>query len=676
MDTKIDSTRVIAAPAAGPLSKPIVFIKARAKLLIIAAILLFGGAGGYIWWSRRDGAAEYTTDKVTRGSIEVNVSATGTVQAVTTVQVGSQVSGTVSWLGADFKSHVSQGQVVAKLDPALFQAQVDTARANLMNAQAGVQAAMTEINNEKANIEAAKANDAANKAARDDAIAIAKQNEKLKGIIPDRDIQSAEAAAQVAIARYNQATSQIGQAQAQLQIAQAKLTQAQAAVKQSQAQLEQANINLQHSIITSPIDGVVVSRSVDVGQTVAASLQAPTLFTIANDLTNMQVLASIDEADVGQVREHGTAHFTVDAFPRQVFNGDIIQVRLNAQTLQNVVTYTAVISVSNPDQKLMPGMTANITIPVARRDDVLKVPNAALRFKPDLSDQQQKDLQAKMDAFRQQLQGNKETEQQAGDNQPNKTQPQSKDAAASGSPGGAGGQRHGGQGQGGGPQQENTASGSGGGNWKQRHQQGQSGNAQTQTQNENQTSATDNASGGKRRGQKQDQNANAGEQAKNDQSAANDNANGGGGKRRDQEAQSGGGRPRKQGGGDSARGGGKGGRKDQTNDANKPAAGDTAQTQNQTTSGAGRGGGGRQFQLQVIWIMTASKSLESRIVRTGITDGRFTEIVASDIPLKEGDVIVTGQTEGATSNNNRSPQSTSPFGPQRPAGAGGPGRGR
>src|SRR5262249_34673980 len=156
-------------------------------------------------------------------------------------------------------------------------------------------------------------------------------------------IEAAENAAKAAIARYSQASSQIGQAQAQLEIAKAKLKQAQAAVEQAKAQLQQANVNLEHTIISSPIDGVVVSRSVDVGQTVAASLQAPTLFTIANDLTNMQVLASIDEADVGQVREKGKARFTVDAFPGQTFNGDITQVRLNAQTVQNVVTYQAVI---------------------------------------------------------------------------------------------------------------------------------------------------------------------------------------------------------------------------------------------------------------------------------------------------------------------------------------------
>ena len=186
MDSKVDSTRTIAAPIPGRLSGALTAIKSRQKVITVGAILLIGGALAYVWWSKRGTSDEYVTDKVSRGNIEVVVSATGTVQAVTTVQVGSQVSGTVSWLGADFKSHVTQGQVVAKLDPALFQAQVDTASANLLNAQAGVQAALTEIQNQTANVEAAKANDRASAAQRDDAIAIAKQNERLMGIIPDR----------------------------------------------------------------------------------------------------------------------------------------------------------------------------------------------------------------------------------------------------------------------------------------------------------------------------------------------------------------------------------------------------------------------------------------------------------------------------------------------------------
>lgn len=271
----------------------------------------------------------------------------------------------------------------------------------------------------------------------------------LKGVIPDRDIEASNNSAREAIAHYNQASSQVAQAQAQLQIARAKLKQSQAAAGQAKAQLEQAQINLEHTTIASPIDGVVVSRNVDVGQTVAASLQAPTLFTIANDLKEMQVLGSIDEADVGLLREGGKATFTVDAFPDQTFGGDIVQIRLNAQTLQNVVTYTAVISVANSDQKLMPGMTANIIVQVAKRDKVLRVPNAALRFKPELSDQQQKDLADRMDQFRQgqesnniQQQANGPEQQQPRKQPTTETKQQSENqGAASKASSSAGGQR-------------------------------------------------------------------------------------------------------------------------------------------------------------------------------------------------------------------------------------------
>jgi HlyD family secretion protein len=661
MDTKVDSSRAIHVPVAGRLSKPIAFVKAKAKILAVLAVLLIGGALAYVWWSRKDSGADYVTDKVSRGSIEVAVSATGTVQAVTTVQVGSQVSGAVAWLGADFKSKVTRGQVIAKLDPALFQAQVNIASANLLNAQAAVQGALTDIQNQTANVEAAKANDRANQAQRDDAIAIAKQNEKLRGVITDREIEASENAAKVAIARYSQATSQIGQAQAQLEIAKSKLKQAQAAVEQAKAQLDQANVNLQHSIIESPIDGVVVSRNVDVGQTVAASLQAPTLFTIANDLTNMQVLASIDEADVGQVREGGKAHFSVDAFPGQTFNGDITQLRLNAQTLQNVVTYTAVISVANPDQKLMPGMTANITVPVARRDDVLRLPNSALRFKPELTDQQQKDLQAKIDAFRQQQQGQagNEGEQQnqpQADKQPEgEKQKQGQNQAASpGADSGAGHKRHQTQSEGGGTkgQQQGETNNSGGGQTGKR------------PPGDNQASSSSSQSGsGKQRHQ---------QKPAGDNQAESSGSKKGDGKQRHQQ-QTGGDHKQAASSGSPGGGGKQRGNKEESQQGQKPQ-----QTQgqqpgaNQTAPAGAQGGGGRQRQIQVVWVLTANKTLEPRVIRTGITDGRLTEIVAGD--LKEGDVIVTGQTGGATSNSNRSPQTTTPFG-QRPPGAGAP-RGR
>lgn len=390
--------------------------KRRTPIGIILLLVVVVGVAAFIWGGKAN-ASDYITAKVDRGTVEVTVSATGTVQAVVTVQVGSQVSGTVSWLGADFNSQVKKGQIIARLDPAIFQAQVDNARANVGNAEAAVQAALTEINNQKANEQAARANQEVTKVQRDDALALVKRYEELKSVLSGRDLEAAKAQASAAAARYEQAGAQVGQSQAASASARAKLDQAKASVAQAKAQLQQSQVNLDHSIIPSPIDGVVVSRAVDVGQTVAASLQAPTLFIIVNDLTKMQVLASIDEADVGQVRPGIKANFSVDAYPGETFSGEISQLRLNAQTLQNVVTYSAVIDVNNENLKLRPGMTANITVPVARRDDVLTVPNAALRFKPNLSDAE---LQQKLDQRRQerdaqrQAQGGQDGQQGAG----------------------------------------------------------------------------------------------------------------------------------------------------------------------------------------------------------------------------------------------------------------------
>ena len=493
----------------------------------IAIILLLAGAAvtTAFFLGNKSSASDYITAKIERGNVEVNVSATGTVQAVTTVLVGSQVSGTVQWLGADFNSEVKRGQIIARLDPALFQSQVENARANVVNAEAAVQGAEVEITNQKANLNAAKANQEVTRVQRDDAIALVKRNQSISSVISARDIEASQAAANAAAARYEQAGAQVGQAQAANASAQAKLQQSKASLSQARAQLQQAQVNLDHSIIASPIDGVVVSRTVDVGQTVAASLQAPTLFTIANDLTKMQVLASIDEADVGQIKQGIKANFTVDAYPGETFIGDISQLRLNAQTLQNVVTYSAVIDVANPDQKLRPGMTANITIPVARRESVLTVPNAALRFRPNLSEKEQQALQEKMEERRKQ----RETERQS--------------------------------------------------------QGGQEGQPAAQQD-----------------GQQQNRN----------------------------------------GQGQGAQGGG------------------------QAAEG---GAGGQRRQGQMIWVMIAGKTLEPRFVRTGLTNGRVTEIMGNDI--QEGDTIVIGQNDAG--GGNRSQQPSTPFG-QRPPGGGG-GRG-
>ena len=405
-----------------------------ARLLLGKKKLLLGGGfmaaivlAGFYFASDSSGTPQYMTARVERGNLRNTVTATGTLQAVTTVQVGSQASGTISALYADFNSVVKKGQVVAQLDPSTAKAQVDQARANLeqaraslanaraavTNSRAGVSdaqarslAAKSTVQNNQAGVSAAESNVAVLKAQQDDAMSLLKQQESLlkAGVIAQRDYDVAVTAYKTAEARYQQAVAQLNQAKlteqsaasagiaqsqatveqskAQVQQAQAQVQQAQAQVQQAQAALSVAEVNLSHTTITSPIDGVVVSRDVNVGQTVAASLSAPTLFTIANDLTQMQVIANIDQADIGLVEQAKSVRFTVDAFPGKEFDGKIEQMRLNPVNVQNVVTYNVVIDVNNPDQILKPGMTANLTITIDERTNVLKVPNSALRFTP------------------------------------------------------------------------------------------------------------------------------------------------------------------------------------------------------------------------------------------------------------------------------------------------------
>jgi HlyD family secretion protein len=404
------------------------------RLLSRKKQLILGGAGlallafaGFYFWGNQSSAPQYMTAKVERGNLRNTVTATGTLQAVTTVEVGSQASGTLSALNADFNSVVKKGQVIAQLDPSVSKAQVDQARANLQQARASLQqaiasvsgsragvsdaqakalAARSTVQNNQSGVSSAQANLAVLKAQLDDALAFLKQQEYLmkSGVIAQRDYDLANTAYKTAEARYNQAAAQLNQAvlseqssagsgvaqsQAQVQQSQAQVQQSQAQVQQAQAQVQQAEaalrlaeVNLAHTTITSPIDGIVVSRDVNVGQTVAASLSAPTLFTIANDLTQMQVIANIDQADIGLVEQAKSVKFSVDAFPGKDFDGKIQQMRLNPQNVQNVVTYNVVIDVSNPEQKLKPGMTANLTITIDERNNVLKVPNSALRFTP------------------------------------------------------------------------------------------------------------------------------------------------------------------------------------------------------------------------------------------------------------------------------------------------------
>ena len=277
---------------------------------------------------RNGGGANYQTATITRGPITQAVTATGTLNPVVNVQVGSQVSGNIAKLFVDFNSRVKTGQVVAQIDPALFQATVTQAEGDLANAQAA--------------LELAKVN--------------AKRTQEL----------------------FTKKTS----SEADVDQAMANFHQAEANVKIKQGALDKAKADLDHCTITSPIDGVVISRSVDVGQTVAASLQAPVIFAIANDLTKMQIDANVAEADVGVVKVDQNVDFTVDAFPIQTFQGKVVQVRNAPITVQNVVTYDTVIGVSNPDLKLKPGMTANVAIIVAHKDDVLQIKNAALRYRP------------------------------------------------------------------------------------------------------------------------------------------------------------------------------------------------------------------------------------------------------------------------------------------------------
>jgi HlyD family secretion protein len=359
------------------------FLKLRTLLILIALLVVLVTVTA-LWQNKRATAESYLTANVTRGDLRYKVSATGTMQAVITVQVGSQVSGRIQNLYADFNSVVTSGQVLARIDPSNFEAARDKAAAELATAQAAVKSAEATIANKKAELLSAKANAEAALVAFNDAQRLLTRSKELSaaGLIPDRDLETTQAAMEQAKARYSQAQAQINQIEAQLRSTNAQYEQSKAQVLQAQASLHMAEINLRYTVITSPIDGVVIERNVDVGQTVAASLQAPTLFIIAQDLTHMQVLANIDEADIGMVSENASVKFTVDAFPGETFQGKIAEVRLSSKTTQNVVTYQVIIAVDNPTLRLRPGMTANITLTVAQANNVLRVPNAALRFRP------------------------------------------------------------------------------------------------------------------------------------------------------------------------------------------------------------------------------------------------------------------------------------------------------
>jgi HlyD family secretion protein len=375
------------------------FGTAKRNLFIVIGLLAIGLTGTYLYYNRSADGDDYLTGKIERGSIRNTVAATGTLQAVRTVPVGAQVSGIIQKTYVDFNSEVHTGQVIAELDRGLHEQELlqqeailQQQKANLANAEGRLLAAKAEVDTQQAGVSSANANLAALKAQRDDAERLLERQQGLaeSGVIPERDLEASRASFNAAKARYDQAVAQLQQARvSEKNAASAGLAQAEAQVKQARAQVQSAEVavsraktNLGYTTIYSPIDGVVVSRDVNDGQTVASSFSAPTLFTIATDLTNMQVIAAIDQADIGMINQENKVSFTVDAFPGETFQGTINQIRLNAQNVSNVVTYNVVVDVKNPDKKLKPGMTADLTFAIAERNDVLKLPNAALRFRP------------------------------------------------------------------------------------------------------------------------------------------------------------------------------------------------------------------------------------------------------------------------------------------------------
>ncbi len=379
------------------------------KYLIIGLIGLGLVSGAYFYWilGNKDSLDQYLTEAVQQGSIRRTVSSTGTLQAVITVQVGSQVSGRIQELHADFNSVVKKGQTLAVIDPANFKAQLERAGAGLATAKATVKNAGSILINRQAELSSSEANLEVARVTKKEAERQFGRDQGLfqDKLISEREVESSQATFAQSTARLQQAGAQIKQAEAMILSAMAQQEQATASVKQARAELRMAEVNLRYTTITSPIDGVVVERNVDIGQTVAASFQAPVLFLIANDLSKMQVIAQIDEADIGTISEKAKIDFTVDAFPGQTFKGKISEIRLSSKLpassaaagtgggATNVVIYNVIIDVDNPQLKLRPAMTANVTFTVASIEDTLKVPNVTLRYRPaGISDEELREL--------------------------------------------------------------------------------------------------------------------------------------------------------------------------------------------------------------------------------------------------------------------------------------------
>lgn len=643
-------------------------------ILTAAGIIIVGGIGGYALWERRAASEEYITAKIERGAIRNTVSATGTLQAVTTVQVGSQVSGTIAALYADFNSIVRKGQVVAQLDPRIFEAQLasqranlEQARASLADAEARVIAAKAAIETQRAGVSGANANLAALKAQRDDALSLLRRQETLakSGIVPERDLESARTNFNAAEARYNQAVAQLDQARvSERTSASAGLAQAEAQVKQSRAQLQQteaslklAEVNLSHTTITSPIDGVVVSRNVDKGQTVAASLSAPTLFTIANDLTQMQVIANIDQADIGVINQSNRVNFTVDAFPGVNFGGTINQIRLNPQNVQNVVTYNVVIDVKNPDLKLKPGMTANLTMTIAERQDVMKIPNAALRFRPQgVTPEKLRELLRGADTQA----GGGAGRDVAKDTNQNPGRDSAKGAAREGGRGGDGmAAREGGRGGGRmaagdasrGGDRATWRNAGGGGDRTLSREAGRGGGGEAGA-NERRG---DRAEGQQREG---DGGGRRRDWAGRGDDAGSDDA--GGGQRRDWRGRS----------GEVGSDGGGAQRRDRPGQSASPELPGAIMAGEQLAFPAPPV---QEPQTRIVWVLGPDNKPQPRRVKLGITDGTATEVIEGD--LKQGEMIIVGQNisaeERTQNNQQRAPGFGGAPGGRGPGGFGG-----
>ncbi len=341
--------------------------------MVVILIILAGGYFVYRSMNQKGSNQNFRLGKVQRGEISFAVTATGTINPVITVLVGSQISGTIKALYADYNSRVKQGQVIAQIDPAIFEALVEQGRANVLNAQANRLSAQSNLENARANLAKAEVAVADTKRTLDRHRPLLERN-----VISQATLDTAQANYDTALAQRDVVTAQVESAKSQVESSKAQ-------VAQAKASLKVAETNLRYATIRSPVNGIVISRNVDVGQTVAASLQAPTLFTIAKDLTEMQVNTNVSEADVGRIAVNQEAFFTVDAFPENTFRGKVSEVRNAPITIQNVVTYDVIIKVDNKDLKLKPGMTANVSILIEHKEEVLKISNAALRFRPSVA---------------------------------------------------------------------------------------------------------------------------------------------------------------------------------------------------------------------------------------------------------------------------------------------------